>query len=552
MLKSLRRCWLAGLLCAGSLHAFPFSFKDGEISGSLDTTASWGLGMRTEKRDPRFVSVFGGGTGTVAAANTDDGNLNYDQWDLYENFVKAVMELDLRYGSWSAFARADGRYDFQVMHVKPRRGPHNTATKGILGHDARLLDYYIQKDSELFDMGLTVRFGEQVINWGESTFITNGMNIINPVDVSKLRSAGAQLREALLPLPMLRVDLIVNDEFSAMAFWNWWWRGVRLDPKGSYFSTLDVLGPNSEFQMIDPTGTADDTAPIFGGPFATAIPRQRGSDGCDLANAGLVLRYFSEALHDTEFQGFFAIYASRAETTSWTQLVTGAPLPTPPAVPINYITEYQNDLYLLGLSFNTLIGDWALQGEYSFHMRQPLQVDISYLLGRVVAGLEIGDLTPGMTGLVKGFRRKNYSQLQATTTRLFGPTWGADEALLLIEGGMTFIHDLEKKSRLPYLANGSYGDCFSAGYRILANLVFQNVIGPMSLTPQAAFEHDVFGSTPAPLVTFSKDRMQATLSLSARYFNFEGAVAWTPFFNGGLRNVLLDRDFLTVSASYAY
>ena len=39
-----------------------------------------------------------------------------------------------------------------------------------------------------------------MINWGESTFIQGGINVVNPVDVSRLRVAGAELKEAFLPI----------------------------------------------------------------------------------------------------------------------------------------------------------------------------------------------------------------------------------------------------------------------------------------------------------------------------------------------------------------
>ena len=44
-----------------------------------------------------------------------------------------------------------------------------------------------------FDAGdsiVDLRLGKQVLNWGESTFIPNGINAINHFDVSKLEAAG--------------------------------------------------------------------------------------------------------------------------------------------------------------------------------------------------------------------------------------------------------------------------------------------------------------------------------------------------------------------------
>ena len=58
--------------------------------------------------------------------------------------------------------------------------------------DANLLDAYVRGTFDLGGRNLNVRLGNQVVSWGESTFISNGINIVNPVDVTKLRAPGAE------------------------------------------------------------------------------------------------------------------------------------------------------------------------------------------------------------------------------------------------------------------------------------------------------------------------------------------------------------------------
>ena len=55
------------------------------------------------------------------------------------------------------------------------------------------LDYYFYADLELGQMPLDFRVGNMVVSWGESTFIQNGINSINPFDLSALRNPGAKL-----------------------------------------------------------------------------------------------------------------------------------------------------------------------------------------------------------------------------------------------------------------------------------------------------------------------------------------------------------------------
>ena len=47
-------------------------------------------------------------------------------------------------------------------------------------------------------MPFDLRIGRQVLSLGESTFIPNGINVVNSADLSKLRVPGSELKEALL------------------------------------------------------------------------------------------------------------------------------------------------------------------------------------------------------------------------------------------------------------------------------------------------------------------------------------------------------------------
>ena len=53
------------------------------------------------------------------------------------------------------------------------------------------LDLYVKAKFKLGqDMPVELRFGRQVLSLGESTFLPNGINVVNPVDLSKLRGPG--------------------------------------------------------------------------------------------------------------------------------------------------------------------------------------------------------------------------------------------------------------------------------------------------------------------------------------------------------------------------
>ncbi len=87
-----------------------------------------------------------------------------------------------------------------------------------------------------------MRAGNQVVSWGESTFIQNGINVLNPVNVGKLRVPGSELKEALKPTPMLWALQEITDDLSLEATWMVKWKKTDIDGRGVFFSTNDFVG----------------------------------------------------------------------------------------------------------------------------------------------------------------------------------------------------------------------------------------------------------------------------------------------------------------------
>src|SRR5690606_26532766 len=179
------------------------------LTGSLDTTVSYGAAWRVEDRDEdligkanvnQLVALMTPDQQLAApgrfSVNSDDGNLNYDKGDLISNAFKITSELSLRWNDWGAFARGTYFYDFE----NSGRDDLTEAALEKVGSNGKLLDAFIYRSFSIGDKPATVRLGRQVVSWGESTFIQGGINAINPVDVSALRVAGAELKEAFLPI----------------------------------------------------------------------------------------------------------------------------------------------------------------------------------------------------------------------------------------------------------------------------------------------------------------------------------------------------------------
>lgn len=186
---------LAGALlatfAAPAVHAIEFS--RGELTGTFDTTVSYGLSARMEDQDEDLIGKAHF-TPTLAAqvaalqaqgrfldaqalqiaapgrfsVNGDDGDLNYDDGDLFSNAFKITSELSLNIRDSGAFMRASYFYDFE----NEGRDVLSQLAQEKVGSDFKLLDAFVFHNFAVGEgSNGTVRFGRQVVSWGESTFI---------------------------------------------------------------------------------------------------------------------------------------------------------------------------------------------------------------------------------------------------------------------------------------------------------------------------------------------------------------------------------------------
>ena len=116
------------------------------------------------------------------------------------NAFKITSEFSVNYNdTWGGFFRATYFYDFENAD----RDDLTELAKEKVGDRFSFLDAFVFHNFDIGGKTGSVRLGQQVVSWGESTFIQGGINVINPIDVSKLRVAGAELKEAFLPVNMI-------------------------------------------------------------------------------------------------------------------------------------------------------------------------------------------------------------------------------------------------------------------------------------------------------------------------------------------------------------
>ncbi|MCJ8168937.1 DUF1302 domain-containing protein [Atopomonas sediminilitoris] len=444
---------LAGLLplmVAAQAQAVEFSFADDEVTGSIDTTVSYGTLWRVQGQDRSNNDI-----------NVNDGNRNFDT-GLVSQVFKITSDAEVRYGDYGAFVRGTAFYDTEIMDSRsdyytapgapsqpsqsyPNDNRFTSETRDKAGHNAEILDAYVYGYWDVFDMPLSARLGKQVFNWGEGVFYRGGVNTTNPVDAAKFRLPGAEIKEVLIPLEAFQFNLGLTDNLSMEAFYQWNWKETAIDPVGTFFSETDLFADGGNTAYYNYAGTslaaAIPTYSALSNPLApqNATLRAAGlyGDGANFVysdnttikvadvtsdlNAkddgqfGFAFRYIAEELNSTEFGAYFVNYHSKEPSiyadlngyqgvdlavaasvlggVNATGLANAGGLATVDALGhMQAKREFAEDIRMYGMSFNTTVGDTSVFGELAYRPNLPVGISATNDL--------LGDLTAQAAKLV--------------------------------------------------------------------------------------------------------------------------------------------------------
>ena len=542
---------LAFALAPASALAFQFEMNNG-LRVNLDTTITYGVAIRAQERDPSLIGIANGGTSR--SVNEDDGDLNFDKGHPFANIIKATSEVELKYRNFGAFARGTCFYDFD-LHDSNKLGPIG---RERLGKDCVGLDGYVYGSVEPMGHTLRLRAGRQVISWGESTFIPNGINVINPVDLSKLRIPGSELKEAFIPTTGVWGSAELSRAASIEGFYLTNWDKTRLDPRGSYFSNNDSVSDDADRAIVTFGRRKDPHFPLSNpippttpgaGPVATALygafdpaasvwaPRSPDRNPSDSGQYGVAFRYLAHDLRNTEFGFYFINYHSRTplfssitgspstSTSTLTSIVTGGPLNAAQNGTATYFAEYPENIKLYGVSFNTSgPAGIAIQGEYSYRPNQPVQYSTAELILATlglpntitgftqIPGLPVGAtpaaFVPARTYL-QGFQRLKMSHFQITGTKAFPTVLRADQLALVGEAGMDYFHafPLDVKFNGPgaYLPATAFGAALTSGGSMQNEGFATRFSWGWRAAARLDYSNALMGGTLSPRVAYSQD-----------------------------------------------
>lgn len=552
-----------GLALAVALNA-PVQSKTwdvGNVSITLDSTFSLGTGIRVEGRDfdkigksnqPNLDWTGYEASGNIIYSgediwainadrgaysnNSDNGNLNYDEGEMFSLLFKGVHELEVNYENVGLFVRGMYFYDAKVEDGnlawrnplssqlpgfdKPNNPCDDPRARENLCTDFRFLDAFVYADFYVDDMPVTVRLGDQVISWGESTFIQHGINTSNPVDVARARAPGAELREVFIPVGTLFASVGITETIGVEMYYQYQYERSIVPPSGSYFATNDFAGDGGYLNNIQLSFTRNpdiDQAflinslnelgaeiragmnPLLAGAalldHATKVAIRPYSDDFyndadDQGQYGIRLSYISEELNETEFALYHINYHSKRPlfggvTANYTGegLAQGVAFLAANEVTSQNITEinafpqvqafFPEDIKLYGFSFNSNIGETSVAGEIAYREDEPIQIDdVEVLYAAFPEQLAAAGLREDLAGISQydnylgraptpnealvGHLLLDTVQAQVTVSHLFGPALGTDNLTLLAEVGYVKINDMPDPDFLRLEAPGTH------------------------------------------------------------------------------------------------
>jgi hypothetical protein len=306
---------LAAALGATSLPSAALDFQTkGGVTGSWDTTVTYGQYWRVQGPDCNLIATADGGCGR--SPNIDDGNLNFGRGTVSQ-VAKLVTEVSLKTDKYGFFVRGSGLVDNQVEDATGKRTPISDSAKKLAGSYVRLLDAFVWGKWDLGTHPLELRLGKQVVSWGESTFIQGGVNTLNPFDVSALRAPGSELKEGFLPQNLLFASLGITENLTFEGVYMLEWNPTEPEPVGTYFSSNDFAPRGGDRVLLGFGAFSDqgvDFTPLGGSliPDFQNVPRAPNKDAKDSGQYGAALRWFApKFLNGTEFGLYFINYHSR-------------------------------------------------------------------------------------------------------------------------------------------------------------------------------------------------------------------------------------------------
>ena len=601
------RLIVAAMVSVVTPHAAATSFTVRDVEGLYNGRLSYGALYRLQDQDPDLIAIAS--DGKASTSNSDDGNLNYRE-GLVSNTVRAAGELALRRGNLGAYFRGVAFYDFENQSGDTARTDFDSDAEKLVGSEVELRESYINWRFRPWGMPALLRVGQQIINWSETTFVRDGLDLINPVDLVTVLQPATKKEDLRTPQRMVWLAINATETFSMEAYYQYEWEPVELPPVGWYFSNNDALGGEGlQSWMYGDGQTSDQGTNLdqrFGLPAGTlgfdedfqrlpGFNRDKASDAGQYGAALIGILPDTNAtkigLHYIHYHSRLPLFmgrtadqaavaataeplvAARASALETVYLGEGvdpleaALLGRDAAEQItlsnyaneaSYFVTYPEDIDAFGFSFSTSASATGtlFAGEITHHKDFPFQIALNPLLQTVFSPVlfdsDVGDTSLGDYGpaeVIGGYEKLDRSLATLEIAQIYRGRLWADQVLVSADVSWAGVHDIPGSGAPPLTSS----DEDSWGYRLQVIARYSGLFGGVNIAPFVAFAQDVDGTTPAPVSTFLEDRKSFTVGMRGVYINRVTAeMRYTAFSGGGRANNLRDRDLLRLQLSYYF
>ncbi|HKY92262.1 MAG TPA: DUF1302 family protein [Nevskiaceae bacterium] len=568
-------------------HAVNFEWQGAEFAWTNKFTI--GAGWRTEERDPgqlgklnvpgqQFLCSNAGGTqvptdgqeahdddcislfgnpepngrlvaaqGNYFAALMDDGNQNFDQWDLTSAIAKINTQLGVTWGDFTVKLNYVGFYDDVIYNLdrthnntqyQPRKERITNSVQGRAGLKGEFREAFVLYNFSVGERSFGISVGNQRVRWGEANLhLFNTMDAINPLDAILALQPGFNLNELAVPTGMVLFTADIIEGLSAEVLYQYDWDATRVQPSGTIFSSVDPAGISGYNPVLslgqfpeDPYGEFRGGIPfrLLSSSIRSSPVLENGTPPRDGNQFGIRLNYYAENFNDgTEFGAYFLNYHSRvpyfsileadqtclrrglgdpitslAACLPFNPLALGNANPAGEPLPVatTLLLDYPEDIKMFGVSFNTTAFGWSVSGEYSYRPNLPAQILISdvFYAGfqQAFATSDIGLSQSALLGALslagvgpEALGPELLAQFQLLPANL--PILNPGSVGPILPGAETFIPSLLTQYRGRTIANGNEyqpGE-YVKGYERLKTGQF--VINALKLFPSTLGADDV-------------------------------------------------------------
>ncbi|MBV7570488.1 DUF1302 domain-containing protein [Pseudomonas sp. PDM27] len=552
---------------------------------STKTSLSLGSSWSTQNPDKSLMTRANalqaqGVNANGSSVSADDNRLNFEKGDPISQLFKGLTDFSLDGQGQGAFLRFKYWYDHAYETGNGRFKDFDDSGWDDLSKfkGFQVLDAYVWKDFQVAEHPLNVKVGNQVLSWGEALLIQNGINVINPLDISAFNRPGVEIKEGQLPVEMVSFSFGLTDTTNLEGFYQYNWRPSVLDGCGTFFASSDVIQPGCGPLYLSQVQTDDQMQAA--GLYATS----RGNESpSDYGQFGFALRQMIPALNDAEAAIYYINYHSRLPYFTLNARNTSLPGTFPGGTQApSYAAAFPENIHLYGISLNGVepVTGISLAGELSYRPNMPLAINAPDVNVAVISG-------PGGSSWVQlpdGFSTTNGSQFDAwerkgvwqmtgSATQAIDNVLGATRLSLFGEAGVVHIDDLgdERLGRNAafgrsaprngtpcntvasgvtnqYCTDKGFATEWSWGYRLRASLEYSDVLPGINLIPAVNWRHDVEGYSYDPQGPFQEGQQALGVSLTGVYMNdYSVELAYNAFFGSNDYSTLDDRDFASVS-----